>query len=69
METWVLAIKIVVTAFVAFEISIGESWGRFRYSNNSWHAIPQRISHHETPDFFWINVAFQTVLVLILWLR
>ena len=69
METWVLLMMLGTTAFVAYEIYTGESWGRFRYSDHSWHTIPQKIYRSESPGFFWSSVAFQGAFVLFLWLR
>lgn len=67
MDTFSFPIRLAATLFVAYEIYTGASWGNFRYSDDSWHAIPQRIYRDETPWFYWISIAMKVGLVLYLW--
>ncbi len=64
-----LILKVVAASFVFYEVFAGEAWWTFRYSSDSWHAIPQRIYRDETPGFFWGVIAFQSAILTYLFFR
>lgn len=69
MDTFDLIIRLCATVFVGYQVYSGTTWGNFRYSNNSWHTIPQRVYRDESPGFFWINIVLQVACILFLWFR
>lgn len=64
-----VTVKLLLAAFVAYEIYDGAAWTTFRYSSESWHAIPQRVYRDETPGFYWLTIGWQALIVAYLLAR
>ncbi len=58
-----LTLNLLVAAFIAYEIYDGAAWTTFRYSNASYHAIPQRVYRDDSPGFYWWTIGWQTLVL------